>query len=279
VLKAWEGLGYYSRARNLSRAARALVAAGRCTLPSDPQALRALPGFGPYTAGAVASLAFGLPAAAVDGNVTRVVTRVFLVDDPPAAATARARVAALAAALVPAGRPADWNQALMDLGATVCAKLIPDCARCPLDGACAARRAGREREVPSARARAAPRRLEVACAVVRRGDALLVRRREGRGLFGGLWELPSVEVPAGRDPAAALRAGLGARRLRVRTGAEVAVVERALTHRRLRLRAFECSVRGAVPGDHRLVAAAEIAALGMSTAMRCVLEAAVAAGG
>jgi A/G-specific adenine glycosylase len=278
VLALWAGLGYYARGRNLHRAAREALAR-HGGLPGSVAALRALPGFGPYTAGAVASLAFGVPAAAVDGNVTRVLARVFAVDAPPASAPARARIAALAAALVPAARPADWNQALMDLGATVCSRPAPRCARCPLDGLCEARRAGRERDLPAPRARPEPRSLEVACAVARRGGALLVRRREGRGLLGGLWELPSVEVERGRDPAAALRAGLAASGLRIRPGPELAIVERALTHRRLRLRAFRCGVRGAVPAGHRLVAPPELAALGMSTAMRRVAEAAIAAGG
>jgi A/G-specific adenine glycosylase len=270
VLAAWAGLGYYARARNLHRAARAALAA-HGGLPGTAAALAALPGFGPYTAGAVASLAFGAREAAVDGNVARVLARVFVVEAPPAAA--RARIAALAAALVPARRAADWNQALMDLGATVCTKPVPACGRCPLAAACGARRAGRERELPPARARPVARRLELACAAVRQGDALLLRRRAGRGLFGGLWELPSVEVPAGAPGAAALRAGLAAGGLRVRPGAELAAVERALTHRRLTLRAFACSLEAPAPGEGHLFAAPDrLAGLGLPNAMRALAE-------
>jgi A/G-specific adenine glycosylase len=271
VLAAWAGLGYYARARNLHRAAREALAA-HGGLPGSVEALRALPGFGPYTAGAVASLAFGAREAAVDGNVTRVLARVFLVDAPPASAAARSRIAALAATLVRTARAADWNQALMDLGATVCVKPAPDCTRCPLEGACAARRARRERSVPTARPRAAQRRLEVACAVVRRGDALLVRRREGRGLFGGLWELPSIEVSAGEDAAAALRAGLAAAGLPVRPGAELGSVERILTHRRLTLRGFACSLDGRAAAERLFAAPERLAELGLPTAMRALVE-------
>jgi A/G-specific adenine glycosylase len=276
VLRLWSGLGYYARARNLHRAARETLAR-HGGLPADPAALRALPGFGPYTTGAVASLAFGARAAAVDGNVTRVLSRVFLVDAPPASRAARTRVAALADGLVPADRPGDFNQALMDLGATVCTKPVPACAACPLAGACEARAAGREREVPPARVRAAPRELEVACAVVRRRGALLVARRDGEGLLGGLWELPCAEVAPGADAATALRAALAARGLDVAPGAELADVVRTLTHRRLTLRAVRCGLRGAPPAGHRFARPAELAALGVSTAMRSIIEAADAA--
>ena len=275
VLACWSGLGYYARARNLHRAAGAALAR-HGGLPRAIDALRALPGFGPYTAGAVASIAFGERAAAVDGNVSRVLARLFLVDADPASAAARGEISALASALLPPARTGEWNQALMDLGATVCTKPVPSCARCPLATVCEARRTGRALEVPPARLRAAPRALLVACAIVRGGDAgnsIVLVRREGRGLFGGLWDLPSVEVPPGVDAREALQASLAALGLAVEPGAELARVSRILTHRRLELLAFACCVTGGLPDGYRFVAPREIDAMGLSTATRRVVEA------
>ncbi len=273
VLASWSGLGYYARARNLHAAARAALAA-HGGLPPSLEALRALPGFGPYTAGAVASIAFALPAAAVDGNVARVLARLFLVAGDPGGARARARLAALAQALVDPERPGDLNQALMELGATVCGKPAPRCGRCPIGPLCAARTAGREREVPAARRRAARRPLVLGCAIVRRGGAILLARRPAGGLFGGLWAPPAAEVAARGDPRSALaRALLDEHGLRAEVGEEVAACERTLTHRALTLRAFRCRVRGMARGTPRLgfVAPSALEELGVPTAIRALL--------
>jgi A/G-specific adenine glycosylase len=268
VLALWAGLGYYARARNLHAAAReALRLHGG--LPASLEALRALPGFGPYTAGAVASIAFAIPAAAVDGNVARVLARVFLVPGDAGRSPSSGRLATLADELVGApaaragparradgprdGRPGDLNQALMELGATTCGKPAPACCRCPLPPLCAARAAGREREVPAPRCRPGRRPLVMACAVVRQGEATLFARRPAHGLFGGLLALPAVEVAPGADPRAALaRALVREHGLRVRVGDEVATCERPLTHRALTLRAYACEVRGAIVPSRRL---------------------------
>jgi len=274
VLELWAGLGYYARGRNLLAAARQALL-GHGGLPRSPEALLALPGFGPYTAGAVASIAFGIPVPAVDGNAARVLSRIFLVGGPPA--RARPRLWALAAEMVPERLPGDWNQALMELGATICGRR-PACGRCPVEGLCLARLAGRERQVPPPRRRPAVRDLRVACAAVRRGGRLLLARRPSSGLLGGLWELPSAEV-GGAGPREAVRRALARLGLRGRVGREVAGVERALTHRRLVLRAFECHLRGPLPAGSRLrlVAAGGLSGVGLSTAMRRLAEAALAA--
>jgi A/G-specific adenine glycosylase len=278
VLALWSGLGYYARGRNLHAAAREALAR-HGGLPASVEALRALPGFGPYTAGAVASIAFAIPAAAVDGNVARVLSRLFLVDGDPAAAPVRRRIDALAAALVDPARPGDLNQALMELGATVCGKPVPACARCPVAPLCAARAAGREREVPRARRRPARRRLALACAILRRGDgALLLARRPAGGLFGGLWAPPLTEVGEGEDPAAALaRALRREHRVPAKVGGELARCERVLTHRELVLVAFQATLRaGADAAALRhagleAVAADAMAGLGMAAAVRELL--------
>jgi len=285
VLAAWSGLGYYARCRNLLAAAReALRRHGG--LPASVEELRALPGCGPYTAGAVASIAFAVRAAAVDGNVARVLARLFLVAGDPAGKATRDRLWRLADDLVPGApgggrgrqRPGDFNQALIELGATVCRKPAPDCRRCPLASVCEARQAGRERALPPARRRPARRRLEMACAVLERNGAVLVARRPGRGLFAGLWALPGDEVGRGEPPARAVRRALRRLGLAGRVGEELAAVERTLTHRDLTLRAFRCRARVASRPDgnarSRWVSWAELNRLGMATAMRRLVEAA-----
>lgn len=208
VLKAWEGLGYYSRARNLHRAAAVVRERHAGRVPEDADALRALPGVGDYTAGAVGSIAFGRAEPAVDGNVRRVLSRLFDLDDPAPAGLRR-----LAKSLVPDERPGDFNQALMELGATVCVPKGPACGVCPVADLCLARVHGTVGERPAPRkARALPED-EVATAVlVAPTGRLLLVRRPGRGLLGGMWEMPGVPLSAGESAATAvvrLRADLG----------------------------------------------------------------------
>jgi A/G-specific adenine glycosylase len=272
VLALWSGLGYYARGRNLLAAARVAVAR-HGGLPASLEALRALPGFGPYTAGAVASIAFAIPAAAVDGNVTRVLARLFLVEGDPAEVPVRARLSELAGALVDPARPGDLNQALMDLGATVCGKPTPRCAACPVAPLCAARAAGRAHELPRARARQRRSPLVLACALVERdGGVLVVRRPEG-GLFAGLLGPPSAEVAGGGDPERALvEAARKQHGLRLRVGEEAVVVERTLTHRDLTLRAFRCAVQKSAAEGARYLRPASEEGVALPAAFRVLIE-------
>jgi A/G-specific adenine glycosylase len=277
VLAAWSGLGYYARARSLHRAAREALAR-HGGLPSSRQALAALPGFGPYTAGAVASIAFGLPAPAVDGNVARVLARLFALEGPVEPAAARARLEALAAALLGPERPGDWTQALIELGATRCVKPAPRCGRCPVAGLCEARRAGRELELPPPRRRPERRRLRLAAAVIRGGGGLLLQRRPPGGLFGGLWAPPLVEFPPGRATGPGLARALGEGLSRglgvpVRVGRELATAARTLTHRELTLVAFEATVPRPPAGERvRWATPGEVERLGVASAIRALLE-------
>ena len=198
VLREWQGLGYYARARNLHKCARILAADHDGRFPDGERGLRALPGIGAYTAAAIAAIAFDRRATVVDGNVERVVARLFAVEDPlPGAKPALYR---LADGLTPDRRPGDYAQAMMDLGATVCTPRSPDCGRCPLAGDCAASREGIAERLPRRAAKAPrPTRYGTAFWAVRPDGAVLLRRRAESGLLGGMMEIPSTgwtEEPA-----------------------------------------------------------------------------------
>ena len=201
VMAVWAGLGYYARARNMLRCARTLVDEFGGVFPEDTDTLEKLPGIGPYTAAAISAIAFGRPAAAVDGNVERVMARLFAVTGPLPGSKPQLR--GLAADLVPQNRPGDWAQALMDLGATVCRPQGPACAICPIESDCAAVSAGLANELPRRRARP-PRQVKRGVLYVgRRADgAWLLERRPADGLFGGMlgwpgsgWETASQLPP------------------------------------------------------------------------------------
>ena len=203
VLAVWAGLGYYARARNLHACARAVVVRHGGRFPSDPAQLRGLPGIGPYTAAAIAAIAFDQPAVPVDGNVQRVLARLHALAEPLPGA--RRRIEALAADLRVDARPGDFAQALMDLGATICTPQRPACARCPWNAACAAALAGRPEAFPNKPRKRAGRLRRGAAFLVRRADgAVLVRTRPAAGLLGGMTEVPTTAWSTDFDPASAL---------------------------------------------------------------------------
>lgn len=192
VLAAWAGLGYYSRARNLHRCARMVVERHAGRFPRSEHELRQLPGIGPYTAAAIAAIAFGAPATPVDGNIERVVARLFAVTKPLPAAKPELR--RFAQGLTPATRAGDHAQALMDLGATVCTPKRPSCLMCPIAGRCAARAQGIEALLPMRPAKAErPLRSALAFVALREDGCLLLRRRPAAGLLGGMLEVPSTD--------------------------------------------------------------------------------------
>lgn len=200
VMKAWAGLGYYSRARNLKKCADLVAGDLGGTFPDTADALRALPGIGPYTAAAIAAIAFDRPEAVVDGNVERVVSRLFAIAAPlPAARNAiRARMQEL----TPGARPGDFAQAMMDLGASVCTPRRPSCFLCPLSGTCLALRQGDPEHYPVKAARPErPVRSGAAFVAVRRDGAVLLRKRPDKGLLGGMAEVPTSGWAAGKDGA------------------------------------------------------------------------------
>lgn len=208
VLQAWSGLGYYRRARQLHAAATEVVQQHGGQFPATAKGLLALTGIGRYTAGAVSSIAFGECAPVVDGNVIRVLSRVYELRDDMRSSRGQKKVWAHAGELVPRHAPGDFNQALMELGATVCRPRRADCEACPIQSSCRAYAAGTVDELPIMAKRKAPKPVRLLAAVLWRGEALLVGQREADGLFGGMWEPPMV--PDGESAEAGLAAcGVG----------------------------------------------------------------------
>jgi A/G-specific adenine glycosylase len=248
VLAAWEGLGYYSRARNLHRAAQVVMAEHGGQLPASAEALRKLPGIGRYTAGAIASLAFGRPEPALDGNIRRVLARLFDVSAPARSPQGERRLWALAGEHLPPERPGDYNQALMDLGATLCTPRRPDCLACPLAELCQARLLGVQEQRPVLAPRPPVPHYLVTAAVIERAGRVLLARRPPDGLLGGLWEFPGGKVQPGESLPAALE-----REIReelataITVGAQLGVYRHAYTHFRVTLHAFHCTLAGAEP--------------------------------
>jgi len=242
ALALWSGLGYYRRCRQLHAAAVALTAAGGA-IPRRAAELERLPGVGPYTAAAVASIAFDEPVPVLDGNVARVLARRLALAGDPARAASRRRLLEAAAALLTGERPGDGNQALMELGATLCTPRAPACDRCPLAAGCRAAAAGCPEAYPEPRRRRAQQRERWLAAVVEReGRFLLVRRGADEALLAGLWEFPTV--PAAGDPAATLAARYGGR---WRLDGELARVGHGITFRALTVVA--CAARQSADGD------------------------------
>lgn len=244
VLATFSGLGYYRRARLLHAGVREVVARYGGEVPVDARERLGLPGIGRYTAGAIGSIAFGLEEALVDGNVQRVLSRLFAIDSPIGQAATEKRFWSEAEALVLGDRPGDYNQALMELGATVCTKGQPKCSDCPLRKHCEAHRQGREQELPVPRPRKPPKAVQYVAVIAKglksTGEAqpkLWLVRGE-KALFGGLWGVPMVE---GSGEAAA-RLALQAHGLRGRVSKQrLAVVEHVLTHRRMTVEVYQAT--------------------------------------
>lgn len=262
VLKEWEGLGYYRRAALLHEGAKRVVARHGGRFPVDPEAIRALPGIGDYTAGAIRSIAFGQDAPLVDGNVARVLCRVLAIRRPPQEPAVRRRLWREAASLLPPGRAGDFNQALMELGATLCTPRAPDCPRCPWTSTCRARILGIAARLPARPPRRpTPLRRETLVVAERAGRVYLRRRPEG-GLLGGLWEIPSRETLAGHG-------------VRVRAPVPLGTFRHAFTHFTLVAR----TLRGISPdtghprADGRWVRADAPGGLPLSRLTRRVLDA------
>ena len=232
VLAMWSGLGYYSRARNMHAAAKAI--SNRGTFPTTLKEVRALPGVGEYMAGAIGSIALGLDVAAVDGNLHRVLSRVHR-------STADRKGAwKLAESHLPSGRAGDYNQALMDLGSGICKPKKPRCPTCPVHLHCQAFHAKDVDKYPLKKKKKPVPKRQAVCGVLRRNGALLVARRPSKGLYGGLYELPGIQLSDGETPTAALQRAFADRLgLAVNPGRTLGQVQHTLTHMKLTLHVLD----------------------------------------
>ena len=240
VLKMWEGLGYYSRARKFHQACQIVADQYGGTIPDDPAQFRALPGVGPYTFAAVRSICYGDPLPAVDGNLKRVTSRLLCLSATGTALAAECEQAL--AEVMPADRPGDFNQAMMDLGATVCRSSSPQCATCPVAQHCQARANNTVGQYPlRAAARKRPH-YNVAVGLIWQGDRLLIGRRPEKGLLGGLWEFPGGKVEPGETAEEAVhREILEEVGLDVTVDAHIGSIEHGYTHFAITMQAFHCS--------------------------------------
>ena len=243
VLAAWEGLGYYSRARNLQHAAQIVVAQHNGALPGDVKALQRLPGIGRYTAGAIASIAFGLDEPVLDGNVRRVLARVHNLQEPARSPGGEARLWALASEHLPPGQASDYNQSLMDLGASICTPHSPNCTNCPVASFCQAYALGVQEQRPILPARPAIPHYTVTAAVIERNGKVLIAQRPQQGLLGGLWEFPGgKQQPEETLPDCLMREITEELGVSVDIGSSFGVYRHAYTHFRVTLHAFCCNL-------------------------------------
>ncbi len=248
VLRLWEGLGYYRRARNLHLAAECVVTEWGGQLPHTVAELKQLPGIGPYTASAVAAIAFGEQTVALDGNLRRVLARLLDYAEDTRSAAGEQFLRQRALACIPAGKAGDFNQALMDLGAAVCLPEAPRCGQCPVSRFCVAYLHGTQSARPLRRVRRAIPERVAAAGVVRRNGRVLIGRRPPGGLLGGLWEFPGGKAEAGESIDGTLR-----RELREELGIEVEVMDalgsfaHAYTHFRVVVYVFECRLKSGEP--------------------------------
>jgi A/G-specific adenine glycosylase len=244
VLQAWEGLGYYSRARNLHRTAKLVVETMGGQIPPDPETLRKLPGIGRYTAGAIASIAYGKSVPALDGNIRRVLARVFNVTEDARSTEGERQLWALAAECMPGEHAGAYNQALMDLGSAICTPRAPACLICPLTHLCEARKLGVQNERPVLAAKQAIPHYIVTAAVIECEGVYLIAQRPSQGLLGGMWEFPGGKVENDES----LPEGL-AREIREELDAEIEVGEpfgiyrHGYTHFKVTLHAFCCRLK------------------------------------
>ncbi|MEO8905573.1 MAG: A/G-specific adenine glycosylase [Polyangiaceae bacterium] len=258
VLHAWQGLGYYSRARNLQRAAALMVAEHDGRVPERIGELLALPGIGPYSAGAIASIAYGHAEPLVDGNVIRVLTRLFALRGDPNRGPLKAGLWELARSLVPADTPGDFNQALMELGATVCTPRNPRCSACPLTAHCQGLKAELVEILPELPARAKPTQVHMVAAISARGGRVLVTKLlPDAPRWAGMWLFPSAEVGSAETPEAAVDRALQTMvGLRAQPTGIVCVIRHTVTRFRITLDAY----RTAAPsGEAKALSVAEIA--------------------
>ncbi len=248
VLKLWEGLGYYSRARSMHQAAREMVSRFNGRVPQTTDDLLTLPGIGRYTAGAIASIAFAQRVALVDGNVERVLCRLFRIRGIPKQAATRRRIWSIAEEMLPTEQVGQFSQSLMELGSEVCTPRAPRCMDCPLRRLCEAKQHDEQDQLPIRTGKKPLPGHIVVVGVIYRNSRILIDKRKPEGLLGGLWEFPGGKVRPGESLQAALQREVGEELdVRIEVGREIAVVHHAYTHFRVCIHAFECRHVSGVP--------------------------------
>jgi A/G-specific adenine glycosylase len=279
VLRLWSGLGYYSRARYLHQAAQQMVAQHGGRFPHTPEEALALPGIGRYTAAAILSIAYETPLAAVDGNVSRVLARLLAIEGDPREPQQRRMIEEAAAALMDRRSPGDWNQAVMELGETICTPLAPQCIQCPVEKWCRARALGRIHEIPAKRVQRQKVRVELAAAVLldAEGRTALVHEagKHDEVIFSRMWQFPCAEVEG--DAAEDLRFHLAeAYGIRNRELTPLETARHAVTYREITLRPFLCRMES-LPADGRMriVTLEGLGRLPVSSATRKIAHAAL----
>ncbi len=241
VLSTWEGLGYYGRARNLHKAAQLVQRDYAAKIPNDTHILRKLPGIGRYSAGAIASIAFGADEPALDGNIRRVLARLFNIADPVGSPAADQHFWLLAKNHLPPGKAGEFNQALMDLGATICLPRSPNCAVCPLAVLCQAKALSLQAQRPVKATRPPIPHYTVTAAVIWRENQVLITQRPPDGLLGGLWEFPGGKIQPGEELADCLQREICEELdAGIQVHKQLGVYKHAYTHFRVTLHAFHC---------------------------------------
>jgi len=241
VLSLWEGLGYYRRAVNLHQAVKEIQTRFKGKIPEDPGDLKQLPGIGPYTAGAIASIAFNKPASILDGNIRRVISRCFNVQEPLGTGGSEKILQTITRELIPENDPGDFNQALMELGAMICLPVKPHCQGCPLREDCAARQLGIQGQLPNRKQIIPLPHYQVTAAIMLEGDQVLIAKRPLKALLGGMWEYPGGKQEKGESLEDALKReiceelGLG-----IEVGELLGVYDHAYTHYKVTLFAYFC---------------------------------------
>lgn len=247
VLKAWEGLGYYSRARNLHSAVREVARDYGGVVPNQPEEISRLKGVGPYTAGAILSLAYGKAEPAVDGNVMRVMARLFAIEDDIAKQATRVKMEQLVRQLIPPDAPGAFNEGLMELGALICTPRNPDCLFCPLIAECKGREAGIHEQLPVKKKNKPVRLVSLVCGIVMKEGRVLVRKRPEQGLLAGMWEFPNVE----QADLSALLPGMD-----IKWGPAVGTVSHVFSHVKWKLKVYRGEIHGqqcVLPADYHWV--------------------------
>ncbi len=248
VVKLWEGLGYYRRARNLHETAQIIAKEHGGKFPSDAETVYSLPGIGKYTGGAILSIAFGKPAPILDGNVARILSRLFAISDPVDTGQGQKKLWELAEKLLPKKNPGDFNQSMMELGATLCLPQESACLICPVSRLCKAHQTGKEESYPQKSRKMEIKKVRAACAIVRKNGRVLITQRPDNGLWAQLWEFPTFRLSGKADAKPFLKNQLRRAGLNAEIHSLKASIKRSYTNHAEALEVYDCELIREKPG-------------------------------